>query len=757
MVSLLPLSASGYRTRRFPFPSNDNLYLYRGIIVKKNRSASKIFGAGLAFFADFRQFLVMQNSIEIVKNIPQYQISFEQLISLKKGLAAETDFDKRLALLEAFLKKQKSNVPYKIFSGLGSQEKYIGYSLLAIGQEKLVKIGIDLESLRSVEEFYREIGGIVGYHVTCLELLAQKNTKEKKGEYYPPCPIDISQETQEIRRYILSGIEHLGELAEIYPIGGAADRLSLTNEETGELQSAAPLHFLGKPLIERLIEDLQAKEYIHYKLFGRQIAVPIVMMTSNEKHNDAHVKKLFREHSWFGRKEEDFFLFSQPLVPTMNVKGEWYLTDQKSLFLKPGGHGVIWKLARDRGALDWLEKRGKKKAFLRQINNVIAGIDSGLLSFLGIGFEGNKQFGFAGCPRLKGVSEGVNVVIENSQGACLTNIEYCDAAHFEVDEEQPLLANTNLLFVDLASLRGWIEKNPIPGMLVNAKELKVPDYRGGYREEEVLRLETMMQNLADVLIEESRDLKNSYITSNHRKKTISPIKKGFAFGSSMLQTPEQAFLDMLANGEELLSQYCHFTVPKLQEPADFFEKGPSFIFTYHPALGPLYQIIQQKIQGGRLGLGSELRLDIAEIMINNLDVEGSLIIQTDGIMGHLDEAGGSRVITYSNQTGKCILKNVLVRNSGINRSASRSYWKDEIIHKEKCEIFIEEGGEFYAEDVVFAGDIRIRVPSGVKVCAKMEDGKLIVTQEVLRDGRPSWFYEYFVEKDYSIKCQQKSG
>lgn len=668
----------------------------------------------------------------------------KNLTRLVEQLKAEGGLNRRIEILERFLGGKKK-LPSK---NLEATVRVIHLSLQAIGQESLVNRGIDITGLGAIEEFYREIGGIVGYHVTCIELLAQKDIKEKKGSYYPPESIDISTESPLVKTAILSGIRHLDSLAEIYPIGGAADRLSLKNEETGEFQSAAPLYFCGRSLIERLIDDLQAKEYLHYKLFKKQVRVPVVMMTSNEKHNDAHVKKLFREHNWFGRREEDFFLFSQPLVPAMNLKGKWCITEPTRLYLKPGGHGVIWKLAQDHGALNWLEKKGKKKAFVRQINNLIAGVDYGLLAFLGIGFDRNMQFGFAGCPRAKGLSEGVNVVIENDKKYCLTNIEYCDVEHFEVDEEEPLVANTNLLFVDLSTLPTLIEQNPIPGMLVNIKKMMVPDQAGGYAEEEILRLESTMQNLADSLFEESRELQKSYITSNRRKKTISTLKKEFAFGSSLAQTPEQVFLDLLENGADLLTHVCEMEVPLLRDPSTFFQYGPSFIFTYHPSLGPLYSIIKEKIQGGRLVMGSELRLGIADIYLENLDVDGSLSIHTDAIMGHFDEG-----IVYSNQTGKCVLKNVQIRNSGINREATRSYWKDEIIHKEKCEIYIEEGGEFHAEDIVLRGDIRIRIPSGVRIEAKMVDGHLTYTEVVLK--KPSWEWEYFIDSQDQITCTLK--
>lgn len=43
----------------------------------------------------------------------------------------------------------------------------------------------------------------------------------------------------------------------------------------------------------------------------------------------------------------------------------------------------------------------------------------------------------------------------------------------------------------------------------------------------------------------------------------------------------------------------------------YLEKGPGFIFLFHPALGPMWDVIAQKIRGGALMHGSELVLEVA--------------------------------------------------------------------------------------------------------------------------------------------------
>ena len=42
---------------------------------------------------------------------------------------------------------------------------------------------------------------------------------------------------------------------------------------------------------------------------------------------------------------------------------------------------------------------------------------------------------------------------------------------------------------------------------------------------------------------------------------------------------------------------------------EYLEKGPGFIFLFHPALGPMWDVVAQKIRGGALMHGSELVLE----------------------------------------------------------------------------------------------------------------------------------------------------
>jgi len=644
-------------------------------------------------------------------------------------------------------------------------------SLVAIGQheelfcsgdERAEKLRGLIEELLPVEMFYKEMGGIVGYHWTMLSLLSQasgggggESMVESRLVSSPP-GVDISSETAQVRQFILDGIIFLPSLAEIYPVGGAADRLRFCDPQCGQPLPAAKLYFCGKTLLEGLVCDLQAREYLYYKLFGEQTLTPIAMMTSVDKDNHSRIVDLCEEQHWFGRPKELFRFFCQPLVPTMDRRGEWCLSGPMKFLMKPGGHGVIWKVAKDEGVLDWLQDLGRTKMLVRQINNPIAAVDYGLLAFCGLGFCEDKTFGFASCPRQVRAAEGINVlferVLEDRKEYCLTSIEYCDFSKFSIQDRAEHLgssysrfpSNTNILFADIASVKEAVQECPIPGMLVNLKPLSFVDAAGNPREQEVARLESTMQNIADCFQQEvaghmpTQDVKlQTYLTYNHRRKTISTAKKMLLPGAGLLETPEGCHYDLLVNAYDLLTNYCHFDVPQVPDAQGYIEQGPPFLFSYHPAIGPLFSIIGQKLRGGAFSERSEMRLEIAELEMVNLTLTGSLHVIAEQVMGESDAEG---ILRYSERSGKCRLIDVTVRNRGVDWSAQNSYWMDAIERLEVCEIHICGDGEFVATGVTLTGGISLRVETGTRVTAFEEAGQLKFKTEPLLDHSEGWIY-----------------
>lgn len=642
---------------------------------------------------------------------------------------------------------------------LSIQDQLILKSILTINQNHLFHsfdknhIKNLLEDLYPVESFYRSIGGIVGYHAMMLSLLSHNRLSSEQKTYKQPTGINIAKEDSATCKYILAGIRALPFLAEIYPLGGAADRLQLVDATTHSFLPAAKLEFCGRSLLEGLIRDLQAREYLYFKLFAKQLITPVAMMTSEEKNNHLHVLSICEQNGWFGRPKAAFRFFQQPLVPALNCKGEWLQTQNCRILRKPGGHGMLWKTAIEQKIFTWLSSQGYTKLLIRQINNPIASVDYGLLAFCGIGYQKNKQFGLASCLRLLQAAEGINVVcMSKEKKYCLTNIEYCDLKKYQI-ADLPLekgspysrfFSNTNILFADLQAIEKVTKKCPIPGMLVNIKKTCFIGKKGHVEECEIARLESMMQNIAECFSADQVDELGSFLSYNLRHKTISTVKKSYTKTSSLLETPEGCFYDVLYNGYDVLKNRCHFSLPAFSSHEEYMLKGPSILFQYHPALGPLYGIIAQKIQGGYMTWGSELRLEIAEVRLENVHLDGALHIIAEHVMGHCLEGQ----LLYSHQVGRCRLSNVRIENEGINRTPSNVYWKDQICYHQKCTIVLKGNSYFIAEDLELTKDLHIEVEDGFCLQAFQEKDRLIFQKRPLLPSEGIWDYQ--IEKDVIV-------
>ncbi len=688
-----------------------------------------------------------------------FKLSFLALDSLSKKLEKHKSYKDKYN----YLKNLDEAKPFlklieQVEESLSLKKLYLLLSLVVIDQSHVLsaclknKKSLDglLDVLEHLESFYNEVGGVIGYQKIALDLLCQHENENEPHQvsekFYPPHGIDLRNSSKQRDEIVACGILAQDQMAEIYPVGGAADRLNLHDENTNLDLPAAKLEFLGRSLLEGLILDLQAREYLHYKVTTNQVVTPLALMTSKEKNNDVHIKAIFEENNFFGRDPSSVKFFSQPLVPTFTEDGKWCLKDSENLLCKPGGHGVIWKLAENEGVLNWILKEGKKKALIRQINNPVAGTDLGLLALSGYGVRSDKCFGFASCLRRVLTSEGINILKEKKtdQGykIVLSNIEYCDFKKFNIEDVPGSLdsrysafpSNTNILFADIRSTQEAIQNCPFPGMLVNFK--KMDHFENGQMVHNgVARVELLMQNIADgfeKIFDQSFEKDphpdtRAFMTFNERRKTISPTKKQFVPGSGLVETAWGCFYDYLTNIWDLFVNYCDFDMPELGSEQDLLSGSLSFMVKYHPALGPLYSVIAKKLNKGSMKKGSELQLNIAEVEINNLDLDGSLCIHADQVMGHLEEGR----LVYSDKVGMCKLKNVQVKNLGINANKETVFWKNNLDRKQCLNIHLKGQSLFVAEDVCFENDLEITVENGTYIKAFMKDGKLSFEQGVL--------------------------
>ena len=670
-----------------------------------------------------------------------------------------TSYEEKEAYLKALPENQEFFVNRKglldYLNGLSAHGRYLLHALIAIGQGEVIFSGweevvdkqgaIDrlFELLYTIDRFYDYLGGVIGYHLKTLELMYSQSVPgsvsspqtEPETIRLPPC-VDIRKESKELAVAISKGLMSLESIAEVYVVGGAGDRLKLVDEKSNIPLPVAALQFCGKSLLHGLVLDLEAREHLYYKLTGKKICVPILLMTSQDKGNDAAIGSICEQEGYFGRPKNTIFRLLQPLAPVLTIDGDWAVHAPLSPVLKPGGHGVIWKLAKDYGAFDWLKGHNKRFCVVRQINNPLAGLDATLLALIGMAIP-RHSFGFVTCPRLKGTAEGL-IALKTRKTASgdfsyISNIEYTDFKG-RIKEDEPYPANTNILFAEIEAILSASKRLGIPGLMVNMKHPVDTWQSGKHVCKQGARLESTMQNISDEIRADK-----TLVLLNARQKTMSVTKKAFD-GTSILETPEGAFYDLLQENLHLLKSHCQFEMPIFRAPFEYIKNGPNALFLYHPALGPLYSIIAQKVTKGVLHSGSELQIEAQEVLIHNVSIAGSLLITAANITGVKDPKTGLR--DFGGGVGQLILENVQVKNAGIDPCADNCYWKNRIARKEACRIILEGNSQFVARNITLSGNLSITVKDGMRGVAVQDTGGVltIVYEPLMEESTFSWRY-----------------
>lgn len=549
--------------------------------------------------------------------------------------------------------------------------------------------------LQEIDAFYFEKGGILGYQKLIEEQLQQKNKNE--SQVFCPIFLNITQKNEEIAKYIDAGLELLPKFCEIYVVGGAADRLGFFHPDTKEPLPAASFLFMGKPLLEHLIDDLNAREYLYYKKYQKKISVPICLMTADEKNNFNRIKTLLEEKKYFGRPKNSFIFIRQPMVPVVDSKGNWIWDDKEILALKPSGHGALWTACLKQNIYAELKKRGCEYALVRQINNPIIGVDYNLLAFMGAGVLKNKSFGFFVTKRIKGNPEGAVVYtkVKNQENEfkVVTNVEYCQLGNEDISEEFP--ANTNLLFANLNDILHAVEKVPYPGTLLNFKS---------NQQNPTARLELTMQNIAEGFLDPMLDClqehQSVFLVMQERSKAISTIKKLKNDLKEQNETPLKAFYDYHRMTEQMLIKNCFSKVPKEIENFEEFIKNPNFFFFYHKMLGPLFDEIAKKIQYLVIKQHAYIDIQLAECKLNEVTIEGALIIESSESIEQIPQQ----------LQPCCFLENVTVNNLGVDLLKWSPFLQKGTSFQEVLKITLSKNSRFFAKNRVFTANKTYVVP-----------------------------------------------
>ena len=128
-------------------------------------------------------------------------------------------------------------------------------------------------ALLRVDAFYDSLGGLAGYQLRCLELCASAAAEDEQRVaggagngsaprdvvLRMPVGVDLANDRLAARRAAADGLHALPYMAEVYPLGGAGDRLGLKCDASGDCLPTAMLPYCGRTLLEGLVRDLQVR------------------------------------------------------------------------------------------------------------------------------------------------------------------------------------------------------------------------------------------------------------------------------------------------------------------------------------------------------------------------------------------------------------------------------------------------------------------------------------------------------------------
>ncbi|MBM2832974.1 MAG: uap1 [Candidatus Brocadiaceae bacterium] len=153
-----------------------------------------------------------------------------------------------------------------------------------------------------------------------------------------------------------------GEIAVITVAGGDGTRLGC-NGTKGSLPIA--------PISQKSIFQLHAEKICALQQ-RYATKIPWYIMTS--KTNEQFTQNFFNIHQHFGLDCDQIRLFTQGMLPVLNLHGKILMNSRSNIVMSPNGHGGLISALQDAGIFYDMKMRGIKYVFYHQVDNVLTKI-----------------------------------------------------------------------------------------------------------------------------------------------------------------------------------------------------------------------------------------------------------------------------------------------------------------------------------------------------------------------------------------------
>lgn len=148
--------------------------------------------------------------------------------------------------------------------------------------------------------------------------------------------------------------------------GGQGTRLGFAHPKgmynVGLLSNKSLFRIQGERI--RKLQELAAQRFP-----GKDGHITWYIMTS--EHTMIPTKKYFKEHNFFGLREENIVMFEQGSLPCFDFDGKILLDEKHRISKAPDGNGGLYRALRDSGKIEDMKRRNVKYLHAHSVDNIL--------------------------------------------------------------------------------------------------------------------------------------------------------------------------------------------------------------------------------------------------------------------------------------------------------------------------------------------------------------------------------------------------
>eukprot|EP01064_Diplonema_japonicum_P002990 TRINITY_DN11963_c0_g1_i1.p1 TRINITY_DN11963_c0_g1~~TRINITY_DN11963_c0_g1_i1.p1 ORF type:complete len:600 (+),score=141.86 TRINITY_DN11963_c0_g1_i1:58-1800(+) len=525
-----------------------------------------------------------------------------------------------------------------------------------IGQEKLAEGETNGKLFEQIVKLDTEYpGGLRAYSENAKRLLQESKDGVNPFEgCVPEVPegLALNFGDDECIKYEKIGTNSMKHAAFVLVAGGLGERLGYNG-----IKLELPVEVTTNTCyLEFYLQYLDALQ----KECGSTTPIPLAIMTSGDTHDKTI--NLLERNAFFNRPRSSIILMKQEKVPSITDNHGTFVKESPGVLeTKPHGHGDVHQLLHSTGtASAWLQQGLQWVFFIQDTNAMVFNTTQGALGLSvsrslelnSICITRKPKEAIGGITRLVGPTKTVTISVEYNQLDPLLRSINRQKGEEEVGDApdstgySPYPGNINTLVFNLPPYVKQLEKSK--GLM---PEFVNPKYKdaGKTAFAKPTRLECMMQDYPKLLPAEAA----VGFTTFDRLIAFSPVKNNTTDAAVKAQTGLEANCPSSAEAEFYKMQckrlaLCGAVIGKEAEPVTY--QGIAVAWpprvVLHPSFAPTQEALARKIGSNvRVATNSTLIVEGADINIQNLDLDGALVIKA---------VPGAKVT----------IKNLVVKNKG---------------------------------------------------------------------------------------------